>query len=116
MNRKVPQPRTEEIMKDGIFQRDNLIYLFMKITGTWQVEINGLLLMPGEWFQEKFASNLIFDGSYTIRFVRDCAADAPVSVDLYSDLTAETVWAVQDNPNLKQGKFIYIRLATATDD
>jgi hypothetical protein len=110
MKRKVPQPRMEEITKDMIFQRDNLIYIFFKITGTWQVEINGLMFMPGEWLKEEFASNLVWDGEYVIRFVKDCGVLPPNGV------TTETVYAVQDNPNLKVGKFIYARLVTASED
>jgi hypothetical protein len=104
-----PQPRHEELTRDMVYQKENLIYIHMYINGSWQVEINGLLYMPGQWFREEFASNMAFDGSYTIRFVRDCAI---VQSGLQNPLTPETVYSVQDNPNLKKGKFIHVRLAT----
>jgi hypothetical protein len=118
MKRKVPQPRMEEITKDMVFQRDNLVYIFFQNTGTWQIEINGLRKMPGEWIKEEFASNLIWDGEYVIRFIKDCGV-LPANnalTDVYNPLTTEAIFAVQDNPNLKKGKFIYARLVTASED
>ena len=38
-----PQPRHEEIVRDTVYQKENLIYIHMYINGSWQVEINGLM-------------------------------------------------------------------------
>lgn len=108
--RQRPQPRNEEITRDMVFQRDNLIYLTMFVIGSHQVEINGLKYMPGDDFREEFASNMAFDGSYDIRFLDDYA------VRTSSETDDVVTWNILDNPNLKHGKFIYVRLATAAGE
>jgi hypothetical protein len=107
--RQHPQPRNEEIVEDGIFQRDNLVYITMFVNGSHQVEINGMKYMPGQFIREEFSSNMIFDGSYNIRFLTDYAT--PVQGVESNNANA---WNILDNPNLKKGQFIYVRFATAT--
>ena len=106
MKKGYPQPRHEEISRDTTFQRDGLIYITFVVNGSFQVEINGLKLMPGQNMREEFASNMPFDGRYDIRFVEDYAVpnDTPIG--------EATTYNILDNPNLKKGTFLYVRLAT----
>ena len=99
------EPRHFEIVKDETLQLNDFVYLFIVVNGSWQVEINGLLFMPGQWLKEDFAGNLPFNGTYNIRFVQDFAAQTP-------DTNPDVVTMVQNNPNLKAGKFLHVRLAT----
>ena len=107
MKKQNPQPRNEEIMKDTIFQKENLVYLTFFVNGSHQVEINGLKLMPGQQMREEFASNMAFDGLYDIRFLEDYAE--PITTN------EGTTYNILDNPNLKFGKFIYARFATGVE-
>ncbi len=106
MRKGYPQPRSEEISKTTTFQRDGLIYISFFVNGSYQVEINGLKIMPGQELREEFASNLAYDGRYDIRFIDyDYAVPLPETI-------GEATHDILGNPNLKQGTFLAVRLAT----
>jgi hypothetical protein len=101
------EPRHFEITRDDTFQRNNLLYVFIYVNGSWQIELNGIMIMPGNFAVEEYPAH-IFNGTYNIRFVRDFSQTVP-------DTNPEIAFAVQDNPNLKTGQFVYVRYASVPE-
>ena len=107
MKRQNPQPRNEEITQDTIFQRENLIYITFYVNGSHQVEVNGIKRMPGQDWREEFASNMPFDAAYSIRFLDDWGVPTTTN-----DVTN---YDILGDPNLKHGKFVWVRFATGVE-
>jgi hypothetical protein len=80
----------QEIVKTEILRLQGKYIAFL-VTGTWLVNIDGMLLEPGQYWQENVEGMDCLDNFYNIQFIEDLAADY-VGVK-----------------TLKQGKFILVR-------
>ena len=72
-------------------------YITFEVNGTWSVEIEGLVRLPGDQKIEAAEGTDEIECTYTFRFIEDLSEDKNV----------------KGNKRLKKGKFVNVRVAKA---